>query len=226
MHPGVGNVMRQWPAEHFASLIDLLVEKNAVNAVLIGGAEEAELAERGARPGCQPQRGRLGGRQDAAAPAARSAARLRAVCRQQLRAEAHRRGTRRADDRHPFGRRGCDRMGADRPARRRRAAQHDVQPVLSRAAGGLSARFRLHARARAERGAGDVGDFPRPPGRSRRMSPNRWSNRSLRSAAPPEGPDEGQAGSETKSAAGAARCRRASARPDSRARCHRRVRPV
>ena len=37
--------MRQWPAEHFASLIDLLVEKNAVNAVLIGGAEEAELAE-------------------------------------------------------------------------------------------------------------------------------------------------------------------------------------
>jgi ADP-heptose:LPS heptosyltransferase/GT2 family glycosyltransferase len=45
VHPGVGNVMRQWPAEHFASLIDLLVEKNAVNAVLIGGAEEAELAE-------------------------------------------------------------------------------------------------------------------------------------------------------------------------------------
>ena len=45
VHPGVGNVMRQWPAEHFASLIDLLVEKNAVNAVLIGGAEEAALAE-------------------------------------------------------------------------------------------------------------------------------------------------------------------------------------
>jgi O-antigen biosynthesis protein len=45
VHPGVGNVMRQWPAEHFASLIDLLVEKNAVNAVLIGGPEEVELAE-------------------------------------------------------------------------------------------------------------------------------------------------------------------------------------
>jgi len=44
VHPGVGNVMRQWPAEHFASLIDLLVEQNAVNAVLIGGPEEAELA--------------------------------------------------------------------------------------------------------------------------------------------------------------------------------------
>ncbi len=45
VHPGVGNVMRQWPAEHFASLIDLLVTKNAVNAVLIGGMEEVELAE-------------------------------------------------------------------------------------------------------------------------------------------------------------------------------------
>ncbi len=44
VHPGVGNAMRQWPAEHFAALIDLLVEKNAVNAVLIGGPEEAELA--------------------------------------------------------------------------------------------------------------------------------------------------------------------------------------
>jgi hypothetical protein len=45
VHPGVGNAMRQWPAEHFASLIDLLAEKNAVNAILIGGPEEAELAE-------------------------------------------------------------------------------------------------------------------------------------------------------------------------------------
>ncbi len=45
VHPGVGNAMRQWPAEHFASLIDLLVEKNATNIVLIGGPEEAELAD-------------------------------------------------------------------------------------------------------------------------------------------------------------------------------------
>ncbi len=45
VHPGVGNAMRQWPPEHFASLIDLLVEKNAVNVVLIGGPEEAELAQ-------------------------------------------------------------------------------------------------------------------------------------------------------------------------------------
>ncbi|HLY91029.1 MAG TPA: glycosyltransferase family 9 protein, partial [Acetobacteraceae bacterium] len=45
VHPGVGNVMRQWPAEHFASLVDLLTEKNGVNVVLIGGPEEKELAE-------------------------------------------------------------------------------------------------------------------------------------------------------------------------------------
>ncbi len=45
VHPGVGNAMRQWPPEHFASLIDLLVEKNAINVVLIGGPEEVELAD-------------------------------------------------------------------------------------------------------------------------------------------------------------------------------------
>jgi ADP-heptose:LPS heptosyltransferase/GT2 family glycosyltransferase len=45
IHPGVGTIMRQWPAEHFAALIDLLVERNDVNAVLIGGPDEAELAD-------------------------------------------------------------------------------------------------------------------------------------------------------------------------------------
>ncbi len=45
VHPGVGNAMRQWPPEHFASLVDLLVERNGINAVLIGGREEAELAD-------------------------------------------------------------------------------------------------------------------------------------------------------------------------------------
>ncbi|HEY7580005.1 MAG TPA: glycosyltransferase family 9 protein [Acetobacteraceae bacterium] len=44
VHPGVGNAMRQWPAEHFASLVNLMVERDGVNAVLIGGPEEAELA--------------------------------------------------------------------------------------------------------------------------------------------------------------------------------------
>jgi ADP-heptose:LPS heptosyltransferase/GT2 family glycosyltransferase len=45
IHPGVGTVMRQWPAEHFAALTDLLVEADGVNALLIGGPDEVELAE-------------------------------------------------------------------------------------------------------------------------------------------------------------------------------------
>jgi ADP-heptose:LPS heptosyltransferase/GT2 family glycosyltransferase len=45
VHPGVGAVMRQWPAEHFASVIDLLIEQDATNVLLIGGRDEAELAE-------------------------------------------------------------------------------------------------------------------------------------------------------------------------------------
>jgi ADP-heptose:LPS heptosyltransferase/GT2 family glycosyltransferase len=43
IHPGGSNVMREWPARNFAALIDLLVERNSVNVVLIGGPEEAEL---------------------------------------------------------------------------------------------------------------------------------------------------------------------------------------
>jgi ADP-heptose:LPS heptosyltransferase/GT2 family glycosyltransferase len=45
VHPGVGNAMRQWPPEHFASLVDVMVERNGISAVLIGGREEAELAD-------------------------------------------------------------------------------------------------------------------------------------------------------------------------------------
>jgi ADP-heptose:LPS heptosyltransferase/GT2 family glycosyltransferase len=45
VHPGVGTVMRQWPAEHFAALADLLIEKHGVNVLLIGGPDEIELAQ-------------------------------------------------------------------------------------------------------------------------------------------------------------------------------------
>jgi len=55
IHPGVGNPVRQWPASHYASLIDLLDEEG-LHAVLIGGPDEAGVAEdvlrRVARPGC------------------------------------------------------------------------------------------------------------------------------------------------------------------------------
>ncbi|MGH2897700.1 MAG: glycosyltransferase family 9 protein, partial [Solirubrobacteraceae bacterium] len=45
VHPGVGNVMRQWPAAHFARLIDRLVADHGVRVVLIGGADEQVLGE-------------------------------------------------------------------------------------------------------------------------------------------------------------------------------------
>ena len=45
VHPGVGNIMRQWPAGHFATLIDMLTDVHDANVILIGGPDEAELAE-------------------------------------------------------------------------------------------------------------------------------------------------------------------------------------
>ncbi|HTC08518.1 MAG TPA: glycosyltransferase family 9 protein [Acetobacteraceae bacterium] len=45
VHPGVGTVMRQWPAEHFAALIDLLVESEDVNIVILGGPDEVTLVD-------------------------------------------------------------------------------------------------------------------------------------------------------------------------------------
>ncbi|HEY0422787.1 MAG TPA: glycosyltransferase family 9 protein, partial [Rhodopila sp.] len=45
VHPGVGAIMRQWPPEYFATVIDLLIEKNQVNVVLVGGPDEAALAK-------------------------------------------------------------------------------------------------------------------------------------------------------------------------------------
>ena len=45
VHPGVGAVMRQWLPEYFATVIDLLIEKNQMNVVLVGGLDEVDLAE-------------------------------------------------------------------------------------------------------------------------------------------------------------------------------------
>ena len=44
IHPGVGNAMRRWPAEHFGALIDLLADAEDLHAVLVGGADEQEYA--------------------------------------------------------------------------------------------------------------------------------------------------------------------------------------
>jgi O-antigen biosynthesis protein len=45
VHPGVGAIMRQWMPEYFAAVIDLLIEKNGVNVVVIGGHDEVDLVK-------------------------------------------------------------------------------------------------------------------------------------------------------------------------------------
>ncbi len=44
IHPGVGNVVRQWPASSYAALVDLLAGAG-LHAVLVGAPEEAPVAE-------------------------------------------------------------------------------------------------------------------------------------------------------------------------------------
>jgi ADP-heptose:LPS heptosyltransferase/GT2 family glycosyltransferase len=44
IHPGAGNITKQWPEEHFSALIDLLIQKNGVNILLVGGPDEVEVA--------------------------------------------------------------------------------------------------------------------------------------------------------------------------------------
>jgi O-antigen biosynthesis protein len=45
MHPGAGNISKQWPQKHFSALIDLLVENNNVNIMLVGGPDDVEIAD-------------------------------------------------------------------------------------------------------------------------------------------------------------------------------------
>ncbi len=45
VHPGAGSPTRQWPADRFAALIDLLVAKHGVRIVLIGSGDEWALAD-------------------------------------------------------------------------------------------------------------------------------------------------------------------------------------
>jgi len=44
IHPGAGNITKQWPEQHFAALIDLLIEKNDVHVMLVGGPDEVGVA--------------------------------------------------------------------------------------------------------------------------------------------------------------------------------------
>ena len=45
MHPGAGNITKQWPPDYFIALILLLLERNGVNVLLVGGPDEKELAD-------------------------------------------------------------------------------------------------------------------------------------------------------------------------------------
>ena len=44
VHPASGNELRQWPRHYFAELIDLLIERLGVHVVIIGGPDEAIIA--------------------------------------------------------------------------------------------------------------------------------------------------------------------------------------
>jgi ADP-heptose:LPS heptosyltransferase/GT2 family glycosyltransferase len=46
MHPGAGNITKEWPQEHFSALIDLLIEKRDVNVLLVGGRDDVEVADK------------------------------------------------------------------------------------------------------------------------------------------------------------------------------------
>jgi ADP-heptose:LPS heptosyltransferase/GT2 family glycosyltransferase len=43
IHAGAGNEMKQWPIAYFATLIDMLITRNKVRILLIGGPDEAEI---------------------------------------------------------------------------------------------------------------------------------------------------------------------------------------
>ena len=44
IHPGAGNVTKQWPVVHIRALIGLLLARGDVSVLLIGGPDEAEIA--------------------------------------------------------------------------------------------------------------------------------------------------------------------------------------
>nr|WP_294509934.1 glycosyltransferase family 9 protein [uncultured Rhodopila sp.] len=56
IHPGAGNITKQWPTEHFSALMDLLIEKHDVNILLVGGPDEVEIANALLQSGLYPDR--------------------------------------------------------------------------------------------------------------------------------------------------------------------------
>ena len=56
IHPGAGNITKQWPEAHFSALIDLLIERNGVNILLVGGPDDVEIADSLLKTGLHPDR--------------------------------------------------------------------------------------------------------------------------------------------------------------------------
>ncbi|MCM8804334.1 MAG: glycosyltransferase [Candidatus Omnitrophica bacterium] len=44
IHPGAGNLLKQWPVEYFSHLIDLLMDKNKSKILIFGGQKDEEYA--------------------------------------------------------------------------------------------------------------------------------------------------------------------------------------
>ncbi len=44
IHPGAGNVMKQWPEKHVRALIELLIERDGVAVLLVGGTDDFAIA--------------------------------------------------------------------------------------------------------------------------------------------------------------------------------------
>jgi len=46
IHPGAGNITKEWPEAHFSALIDLLIDRNNINIMLVGGPDDSAVADR------------------------------------------------------------------------------------------------------------------------------------------------------------------------------------
>jgi ADP-heptose:LPS heptosyltransferase/GT2 family glycosyltransferase len=44
VHPAAGDLLKQWPAEYFAELINMLVKRHGVNVVLVGGPKDKDIS--------------------------------------------------------------------------------------------------------------------------------------------------------------------------------------
>jgi ADP-heptose:LPS heptosyltransferase len=63
IHPGAGNVMKQWPEADFIALVALLLDRHPVNVLLIGGPDEAATVAALEREIAAPERlGSVAGR--------------------------------------------------------------------------------------------------------------------------------------------------------------------